>query len=50
MGRGIETSVNTRQEKAATLVVEAEAKMRRQLEMQLGEEGFAVHSAADANQ
>jgi len=48
MGRGIETSVNTRQEKAAILVVEDEAKMRRLLELQLGEEGFVVHSAADA--
>jgi DNA-binding NtrC family response regulator len=41
-------SVNTRQEKAAILVVEDEAKMRRLLELQLGEEGFVVHSAADA--
>src|SRR5467141_1885841 len=48
MGRGIETSVNTRQEKAAILVVEDEAKMRRLLELQLGEEGFVVHSASDA--
>jgi len=40
--------MNTRQEKAAILVVEDEAKMRRLLELQLGEEGFAVHSAADA--
>jgi DNA-binding NtrC family response regulator len=40
--------VNTRQEKAAILVVEDEAKMRRLLELQLGEEGFAVHSAANA--
>src|SRR6266481_4080386 len=48
MGRGIETSVNTRQEKATILVVEDEAKMRRLLELQLGEEGFVVHSAADA--
>src|SRR6267154_710497 len=48
MGRGIETSVNTRQEKVAILVVEDEAKMRRLLELQLGEEGFVVHSASDA--
>src|SRR5437899_4968791 len=48
MGRGIETSVNTRQEKAAIHVVEDEAKMRRLLELQLGEEGFAVHCAPDA--
>src|SRR6267142_796922 len=48
MGRGIETSVNTRHEKAAILIVEDEAKMRRLLELQLGEEGFAVHSAANA--
>ena len=34
--------------KPAILVVEDEAKMRRLLELQLGEEGFAVHSAADA--
>jgi len=47
-GRGIEPTVNTRQEKASILVVEDEAKMRRLLELQLGEEGFAVHSAADA--
>ena len=40
--------MNTRQERAAILVVEDEAKMRRLLELQLGEEGFAVHSAADA--
>src|SRR5579872_4176714 len=38
----------TRGEKAAILIVEDEAKMRRLLELQLGEEGFAVHSAADA--
>src|SRR6201998_4297164 len=38
----------TRDEKAAILVVEDEAKMRRLLELQLGEEGFSVHSAADA--
>jgi DNA-binding NtrC family response regulator len=37
-----------RQEKTAILVVEDEAKMRRLLELQLGEEGFLVHSAADA--
>jgi DNA-binding NtrC family response regulator len=47
-GRKIETFVNTRQEKAAILVVEDEAKMRRLLELQLGEEGFVVHSAGDA--
>jgi len=34
--------------KAAILVVEDEAKMRRLLELQLGEEGFLVHSAPDA--
>src|SRR6266853_6084117 len=43
-----EIHMNTRQEKAAILVVEDEAKMRRLLELQLGEEGFLVHSAADA--
>src|SRR5260370_34511828 len=48
MGRGIVPTVNTRQEKAVILVVEDEAKMRRLLELQLGEEGFVVHSAADA--
>jgi len=51
-GSGRKTSpsipMNTRNEKAAILVVEDEAKMRRLLELQLGEEGFAVHSAADA--
>lgn len=40
--------MNARNEKAAILVVEDEAKMRRLLELQLGEEGFSVHSAADA--
>ena len=34
--------------KPAILVVEDEPKMRRLLELHLGEEGFAVHSAADA--
>src|SRR4030081_2469993 len=48
MGRGIDATVNTRQKKAGILVVEDEAKMRRLLELQLGEEGFVVHSAADA--
>jgi DNA-binding NtrC family response regulator len=38
----------TRNEKPAILVVEDEAKMRRLVELQLGEEGFAVHSAPDA--
>ena len=47
-GCGIETPLHTRHEKAAILVVEDEAKMRRLLELQLGEEGFIVHSAADA--
>ncbi len=45
---GPEVQMNTRNEKAAILVVEDEAKMRRLLELQLGEEGFLVHSAADA--
>ena len=40
--------MTTRAEKATILVVEDEAKMRRLLELQLGEEGFVVHSAADA--
>jgi DNA-binding NtrC family response regulator len=40
--------VTTQKEKATILVVEDEAKMRRLLELQLDEEGFAVHSAADA--
>src|SRR5271168_672285 len=35
-------------EKATILVVEDEAKMRRLVELRLGEEGFLVHSAADA--
>src|SRR5271169_5483039 len=41
-------SMTTRGEKAAILIVEDEAKMRRLLELRLGEEGFVVHSAADA--
>src|SRR5271169_6722070 len=41
-------SMTTRHEKAAILIVEDEAKMRRLLELRLGEEGFVVHSAADA--
>ena len=40
--------MNTRQEQTTILVVEDEAKMRRLLELQLGEEGFVVHSAPDA--
>src|SRR5579862_7699558 len=40
--------MNTRNDRATILVVEDEAKMRRLLELQLGEEGFVVHSAADA--
>src|ERR1700730_14709414 len=40
--------MTTRNEKSAILIVEDEAKMRRLLELRLGEEGFAVHSAADA--
>jgi DNA-binding NtrC family response regulator len=40
--------MNARNEKPAILVVEDEAKMRRLVELRLGEEGFAVHSAADA--
>ena len=40
--------MNTRQAKTTILVVEDEAKMRRLLELQLGEEGFVVHSAPDA--
>jgi DNA-binding NtrC family response regulator len=40
--------MTTRIEKAAILIVEDEAKMRRLLELQLGEEGFLVHSAPDA--
>jgi DNA-binding NtrC family response regulator len=40
--------MNTRNDKATILVVEDEAKMRRLLELQLGEEGFVVHSAPDA--
>src|SRR6202167_1587062 len=38
----------TRNDKAAILVVEDEAKMRRLVELRLGEEGFLVHSAPDA--
>src|ERR1700739_3641965 len=40
--------MNTRNDKATILVVEDEAKMRRLLELQLGEEGFVVHSSPDA--
>src|ERR1700686_3423486 len=40
--------MTTRQEKATILIVEDEAKMRRLLELQLGEEGFVVHTVADA--
>src|SRR3984957_17600544 len=40
--------MSNNQEKAVIFVVEDEAKMRRLLELQLGEEGFVVHSAADA--
>src|SRR5579863_9640284 len=40
--------MTTRNEKAAILIVEDEAKMRRLLELRLGEEGFLVHSAPDA--
>jgi DNA-binding NtrC family response regulator len=35
-------------EKSSILVVEDEAKMRRLLELQLGEEGFRAHTAPDA--
>jgi DNA-binding NtrC family response regulator len=42
------TGVSTQKEKPAILVVEDEAKMRRLLELHLDEEGFVVHSAADA--
>jgi DNA-binding NtrC family response regulator len=38
----------TRNEKATLLIVEDEAKMRRLLELRLGEENFIVHSAGDA--
>jgi DNA-binding NtrC family response regulator len=40
--------VTPRNEKPVILVVEDEAKMRRLLELQLGEEGFVMHFAADA--
>ncbi len=40
--------MTTRNDKAAILIVEDEAKMRRLLELRLGEEGFLVHSAGDA--
>jgi DNA-binding NtrC family response regulator len=40
--------MNTRAEKPVVLIVEDEAKMRRLLELQLAEEGFAVHLAPDA--
>ena len=38
----------TRAEKATLLIVEDEAKMRRLLELRLGEENFVVHTAGDA--
>jgi DNA-binding NtrC family response regulator len=38
----------SRSDKATILVVEDESKMRRLLELQLAEDGFVVHSAADA--
>src|ERR1700733_5108346 len=44
----VEVPMNARQDKTTILVVEDEAKMRRLLELQLGEEGFAVFSAGDA--
>ena len=40
--------MNKSDDKAAILIVEDEAKLRRLLELQLGEEGFHVHAAADA--
>jgi DNA-binding NtrC family response regulator len=40
--------VDKNHDKATILVVEDEAKMRRLLELQLGEEGFSVHSSPDA--
>src|SRR6202035_2244564 len=40
--------MTTRHEKAAILIVEDEAKMRRLLELRLGEENFLVHSAPHA--
>jgi len=44
----IRLSMTTRQQRPVILVVEDEAKMRRLLELQLGEEGFEVHLAGDA--
>src|SRR6202158_3479175 len=40
--------MNASHQKTTILIIEDEAKMRRLLELKLGEEGFAVHSAADA--
>jgi DNA-binding NtrC family response regulator len=45
---GVQQPMHARNEKPAILVVEDEAKMRRLVELQLGEEGFLVHSAPDA--
>ena len=45
---GVQQPMHARNEKSAILVVEDEAKMRRLVELQLGEEGFLVHSAPDA--
>jgi DNA-binding NtrC family response regulator len=41
-------TMHTRHDKATLLIVEDEAKMRRLLELRLGEENFAVHTAGDA--
>ena len=44
----VKTSMSKSPEKASILIVEDEPKMRRLLELHLGEEGFIAHSAADA--
>ena len=46
--RSIGPAVDMNQKKAAILIVEDEPKMRRLLELRLGEAGFITHSAADA--
>ena len=43
-----ETLQQTKQVRGSILIVEDEAKMRRLLELNLGEEGFTTHSAEDA--
>ena len=43
-----ETLQQVKQVRGSILIVEDEAKMRRLLELDLGEDGFTTHSAEDA--